>query len=656
LATNLTTGNVLSSTLATGYTPLNVGQTYVTDLNNDGNSDLVILGASYPFNGSPVAQPSLVAFGDGKGGFTLASQATFPYASLNTIHPREVVFADFNGDGYKDMFVASHGFDASPYPGEQNQLFLSNGNGTWRNATATLPQVSDFTHSASVGDVNGDGTLDILVGNVPQPNPVNPYVLLNNGAGVFTRSDSLLPTQAGGALAQDTRRMTSDLLVDLDGDGRVDLVAGAGFSSAANPIPGVILWNQNGSYAQSASTALPFSTTFGAATDIYDIQAVDVNFDGLMDLVVNRQTSTLGGWELQVLVNQGGRNFVDATTTYLPDPASRTGGLPNAASAESQYWVQFINVADINGDGRMDFTLDARGSTGAPATFPVAYIHQADGTFAPVKVSDVAGAANRSLFDFSTQYITWQGGSGYVHVSASADGKVQLDTLPVTFAPILPLVGNQARTFTGGAGADTFTGGDGNDTFTGSGGNDTLDGGAARDTAVYAGARANFTITRTATGYTVTDKTGAEGTDTLLNIERLQFADAKVAIDVAGNGGEAYRLYQAAFNRTPDKAGLGYHIGNLDKGISLHDVALGFVTSPEFASTYGNLDNTGFVTQLYQNVLHRAPEAAGLAYHVGNLASGASRADVLIGFSESAENQTALIGVIQNGMEYAALP
>jgi serralysin len=125
-----------------------------------------------------------------------------------------------------------------------------------------------------------------------------------------------------------------------------------------------------------------------------------------------------------------------------------------------------------------------------------------------------------------------------------------------------------------------------------------------------------------------------------------------VAFDTDGDAGQAYRLYQAAFNRTPDQAGLGYHIHNLDRGMTLHDVAQAFVSSNEFKFTYGPLNNTQFATQLYANVLHRAPDAAGLAYHVANLDAGASRADVLIGFSESSENQAALIGVISSGMVF----
>ena len=139
-------------------------------------------------------------------------------------------------------------------------------------------------------------------------------------------------------------------------------------------------------------------------------------------------------------------------------------------------------------------------------------------------------------------------------------------------------------------------------------------------------------------------------------MERFEFTDTSLAFDTAGTAGQAYRLYQAAFNRTPDQGGLGFQVNALDKGTGLSGVAGNFIASPEFASTYGALNNTQFVTQLYQNVLHRGPDAGGLAFHVGNLDRGMSRADVLVGFSESPENQAALIGVISAGMVYATQP
>lgn len=105
----------------------------------------------------------------------------------------------------------------------------------------------------------------------------------------------------------------------------------------------------------------------------------------------------------------------------------------------------------------------------------------------------------------------------------------------------------------------------------------------------------------------------------------------------------ASRLYQAAFGRAPDAAGLMANSRSLVQGASLNQVAAGFVTSAEFVSRYGtDSSNADFVNTLYQNVLHRAGDAAGAQGWSNALAGGMSRADVLIGFSESNENRNAL--------------
>jgi len=200
--------------------------------------------------------------------------------------------------------------------------------------------------------------------------------------------------------------------------------------------------------------------------------------------------------------------------------------------------------------------------------------------------------------------------------------------------------------------AEALFGGNGKDTLFGAAGDDTIDGGNGVDVAAYAGPIAQYVITRTADGYTVRDTTGVEGTDTLVNVERLAFEDVNLAIDTHGHGGMAFRLYQAAFNRMPDLPGLGYQIAAMDNGLSLQHVAAHFVASPEFQQSHASLDDTGFVTQLYANVLHREPESEGLAHHLQRMQHGASRGDVLAGFSESPENQANVIGTSEAGMVY----
>ena len=215
-------------------------------------------------------------------------------------------------------------------------------------------------------------------------------------------------------------------------------------------------------------------------------------------------------------------------------------------------------------------------------------------------------------------------------------------------------VNAQGMSLVGSYADDTLSGGAGADKLSGAAGNDRLDGGAGIDTAVFTNARTAYVVRHTPGGHTVTAQSGDEGVDTLVNMERALFGDGtRLALDVQGNGGMAYRLYQAAFDRAPDIPGLGYHITDLDNGVNVATVASHFIASPEFASKYGSLDNEHFVRQLYLNVLHREPEAAGLAYHVHNLQTTHTRADVLVGFSESPENQANVIGAIQDGMVYS---
>ena len=214
-------------------------------------------------------------------------------------------------------------------------------------------------------------------------------------------------------------------------------------------------------------------------------------------------------------------------------------------------------------------------------------------------------------------------------------------------------------TVLGAAGNDSLLGGAGKDSLTGGAGNDTIDGGAGLDTAVFSGTRASHAITATTNASAnvkdLSVSSTASGVDTLSLVERLKFDDVTLAFDTSGNAGQTYRLYQAAFNRTPDKAGLSDWVKGVDGGLTLLSVAGSFIQSAEFKSLYGaSPTDAQFVNLLYTNALHRTADASGLAYWVDQLTSSAqTRAQVLCGFAESAENQASLIGFIQNGIELA---
>lgn len=140
----------------------------------------------------------------------------------------------------------------------------------------------------------------------------------------------------------------------------------------------------------------------------------------------------------------------------------------------------------------------------------------------------------------------------------------------------------------------------------------------------------------------------------LRHTERLHFEDRSLALDIDDGAGDMFRLYQAAFDRQADTEGLGYWIHRHDEGAALLDIALGFLQSSEFTNRHGEASNdTTFIDALYLNVLGRPGESAGVDYWLETLESGATqRHNVLVNFSESAENRANLADDISQGIIY----
>ena len=228
----------------------------------------------------------------------------------------------------------------------------------------------------------------------------------------------------------------------------------------------------------------------------------------------------------------------------------------------------------------------------------------------------------------------------------------------------------------GGAGDDVITGdnvifgGSGNDTIRGNAtvfagpGDDTIqdgflrqsiDGGEGIDQVLFMGSMAGFELGREGDAVVVRPSRGGVGGepgDRLTGVERIRFEDFSVAYDVDGAAGTAWRLYKAALGRLPDLTGLGFQIHDLDNAHSLRQVAANFLASPEFQAAHGNMGDEQFVRLLYRQALERDPEAQGLAHHLARLASGETRADVLVGVAESQEARAGVIGQVENGIVY----
>jgi len=112
---------------------------------------------------------------------------------------------------------------------------------------------------------------------------------------------------------------------------------------------------------------------------------------------------------------------------------------------------------------------------------------------------------------------------------------------------------------------------------------------------------------------------------------------------------ELVRLYLAVLDREPDAEGFRYWEGRMDAGLSLERLVDHFIASDEFQSDYGNTDNSEFVALLYENMLDRQPDIAGLEWWTEQLESGArDRDELVMGFMQSEEFIASTEPVVQN--------
>lgn len=282
----------------------------LADVNRDGHLDIIL---------ALEMQPNRLYLNDGYGKFSWKKN-TFINENHDTEH---VKVTDFDGDGFLDViFVAEDD--------QNHEFYLGNGDGTFRNASDRLLAKSEG-NALDIGDVNGDGLLDIVIGNTGEK-PAN-FLWLNNpeNPGHFIDYSS-------GGLPQINNQTQSIKLVDLDKDGFIDMVVG-------NEVPpNQIYFNDGkGNFAERKGA-------FTETVPLHTREAVtfDANGDGLPDILFANLTSNGGQWErdprARLFINQGKGVFKDETETRIP---------------EFKFSTYAANVVDFNHDGHPDIILSA---------------------------------------------------------------------------------------------------------------------------------------------------------------------------------------------------------------------------------------------------------------------------------------------------------
>jgi hypothetical protein len=319
------------------------------DLNGDGAPDLLVYqtvnsGASP----NPVRIQSFVS--NGKGGFTAGTpqELTLPATTSANVAVTSPAAIDVNGDGKLDLLIGT-------------AVAYGNGDGTFQQPVIPTFLSSGFSETYAA-DVTGDGKPDVIALNaIPSASlgfdasiPLEVTVFANQGSGNFK---SLGAFTLGTGQYSGSITLASLSLVDLNGDGKLDLVAqmyfvGAGNAEAPATIA-TLLNNGDGTFA----TAVPVGYTTqqnGGSIELLSVQAADFNGDGKVDLALiyppPQQTSLTYLSQIIFLPGNGNGTF----GTEINSTISTT---EQAGAASAQPPAGIAVVTDANFDGSLDLVF-----------------------------------------------------------------------------------------------------------------------------------------------------------------------------------------------------------------------------------------------------------------------------------------------------------
>ncbi len=232
----------------------------------------------------------------------------------------------------------------------------------------------------------------------------------------------------------------------------------------------------------------------------------------------------------------------------------------------------------------------------------------------------------RQLSQGATVYLS-PGYWGFVG-AAKADKITSAGQITVNFGTLIEnvvgtyyndqLYGNDvANSIEGSLGNDALYGGLGNDTLIGGLGNDTLAGSEGADIASWNFTANHYQLTATATGWKVTDKTGVDGTDTITNVEKLQFTDRSVIIESQSHGSYAdlptdlYQFFITAFNAAPGVTYMDQMSEAYRYGFSVKKIVDILTTKTQFTDVYSStLSPTDMATQLVNDIVKNSATSA----------------------------------------------
>ena len=327
LTSNFT--NASGSPIAVGATPFSVA---TADFNGDGLADL----AATSVGNNNVS----VQLGNGSGGFTPAPGS--PVAAGDG--PVSIATGDFNGDGIADLAVGS-------LISQTVTILVGDGNGRFAPAPGLPIAMGAVPQVIAVGDFNGDGIADLVVGTSLDDHSVN--ILLGDGSGGFAPAPGS-PIATGSA-------SQGIAIGDFNGDGIADLAVTNAITSSVS----ILLGDGSGRFAPSPGSPV------AVGPNPYGVATGDFNGDGIADLAVVSQLSS----NVSVLLGDGSGRFAPAPGSPIATGTAPFGVVVGNFNGDSIADLAVTNTTTNNvsillGDGSGRF-VPAPGSPVATGTSPL---------------------------------------------------------------------------------------------------------------------------------------------------------------------------------------------------------------------------------------------------------------------------------------------
>lgn len=374
------------------------------DINKDGLNDIIVA-PSY-FDNLPEL-PIQIWINKGNGVFEDQTAAYIDGPVPTTGSPNNIFVGDFNEDDRPDIFIVDQGQELVPCgvapgcAGGKNKLLLSQPNGKLKDLSASLPlNELAFNHVSAMGDLNGDGHLDIVLTDLGGRQLRGGIrMLLGDGTGNFLGTTAGLPIGIAKPIPWNTSPEYSSppgavAIADLDGDGQAELLTGTyagGDPSGAKPNIRIHKKQANGNFVEVSR--IPYPAALDSITycqsaacvgsqggaGIAGIYAGNLHGNGRNDLVIYWES--YGSSYIQILRNDGNFQFTDVTiqavgsfdaTNYLDN---------NFAMASARF-----ELLDFNGDGYLDIVTHTYGVTAG---------HLTDGTAKLIWLNDGTGRFSR---------------------------------------------------------------------------------------------------------------------------------------------------------------------------------------------------------------------------------------------------------------------